>query len=139
MTLPFALPAWVPWWLPFLVFVPGLLYLLAFLLMPFSVFGLKGRLEAVEARLDEIQAEVRHLALRLPEPVGNGNYEEELLALPGARARSAAETERPPIPPAPYAPAAETTPRPTAGSGRRREPDAAPTRRRAEPRLDWPQ
>ena len=37
--------------------------------MPFSVFGVKGRLDGVEARLDEIQAEIRALSLRLPEPI----------------------------------------------------------------------
>ncbi len=36
--------------------------------MPFSVIGVKGRLEGVEARLDEIQGEIRSLALRLPDP-----------------------------------------------------------------------
>ena len=87
MTFPFPLPDWLPWWTTFAVLVPLGLYLLAFLLMPFSVFGLKGRLEAVEARLDEIQGEIRSLALRLPE---RGDFERE-------------PTVRPPIPPAPRA------------------------------------
>lgn len=84
MTFPFPLPDWLPWWTTFAVLVPLGLYLLAFLLMPFSVFGLKGRLEAVEARLDEIQGEIRSLSLRLPE---RGDFERESMA-------------RPPIPPA---------------------------------------
>lgn len=54
MTLPFTLPDWLPWWVPILFLVPALLYALAFLFMPFSVIGVKSRLEAVEARLDEI-------------------------------------------------------------------------------------
>jgi hypothetical protein len=68
MTLPYTLPDWVPWWVNIAILVPVVLFALAFLLMPFSVFGIKGRLESVEARLDEIQGEIRSLALRLPEP-----------------------------------------------------------------------
>ena len=64
------LPDWLPWWVPIAVLVPALLYLLVFLLMPFSVFGLKGRLDAIEARLDEIQDEIRTLVLRMPESRG---------------------------------------------------------------------
>ena len=62
-----------------------------FLFMPFSVFGVKGRLEAVEARLDEIQGEIRSLVLRLP----------------GSRRtirRLSRDHPRPPIPPAPIVP-----------------------------------
>ena len=66
MTLPFTLPDWLPWWVPIVLLVPALLYALAFLFMPFSVIGVKSRLEVIEARLDEIQGEIRHLALRLP-------------------------------------------------------------------------
>jgi hypothetical protein len=138
MTLPFSLPDWVPWWLPFLVLVPGLLYALAFLLMPFSVFGVKGRLEAVEARLDEIQAEIRHLALRLPEPLEVGGYEEDLPSLHPLRDRAANAGGRPPIPPAPQVSADEPAPRSASAAGRRREPDSPARPPRAEPRLDWP-
>ena len=73
MTFPISLPDWLPWWVPFAVLVPALLYLLVFLLMPFSVFGLKGRLEAIEERLDEIQGEIRTLVLRMPEPRGGAS------------------------------------------------------------------
>jgi hypothetical protein len=62
------LPSWVPWWLPLLVLVPGVAWLLAMLPMPFAVLGLRGRLEGIEARLDELQQEIRTLALRMPEP-----------------------------------------------------------------------
>ena len=111
--MPFAIPGWMPWWLPGLLLVPLALLLLAFLCMPFSVFGLKGRLEGLEARLDEIQGEIRMLALRLPEP---GPAEPErppaaatrggamprfgLAEQPAARQAAA----RPPIPPAPAEP-----------------------------------
>ena len=57
MTLPFTLPDWLPWWVPIVLLVPALLYVLAFLFMPFSVIGVKSRLEVIEARLDEIQGD----------------------------------------------------------------------------------
>ncbi len=139
MTLPFSLPEWVPWWLPFIVLVPGLLYLLVFLLMPFSVFGVKGRLDGVEARLDEIQAEIRALALRLPEPLAGGGYGEDFPPIGAAPGRPQAEMPaRPPIPPAPPAPTLEPDPRAFVHPGQRRgrEPPARPPR--TEPRLDWP-
>jgi hypothetical protein len=72
MTLPFFMPDWMPWWVPIGVLLPLLLYGLAFLAMPFSVLGLKGRLEAMEARLDEIQGEIRGLAVRQPESRARG-------------------------------------------------------------------
>ena len=67
MTFPPTLPDWLPWWLAIAVLVPALIFLLAFLAMPFNVFGVKSRLEQIDARLDEIQGEIRALALRLPE------------------------------------------------------------------------
>ena len=66
MTSPLPLPDWVPWWVHLVVLLVALLFGLAFLFMPFSVFGVKARLEGVEARLDEIQGELRSLALRMP-------------------------------------------------------------------------
>ena len=77
MQFPFTLPGWVPPWVGFAVLVVAVLFLLAFMLMPFSVFGLKGRLDTVEARLDEIQGEIRSLILRLPEP-GRTDYEPDV-------------------------------------------------------------
>ncbi len=90
------------------------------LLMPFSVFGVKGRLEAMEAQLDEIRAELRALAARLPESRGGGlssRYAETEIELPNP------------------APRAEPAPRGAAGF-----PAQAPGRgpARAEPRVGWP-
>lgn len=62
------LPGGLPWWVTLAILLPLALYGLLFLAMPFSVFGVKSRLESVEARLDEIQEEIRSLAFRLPEP-----------------------------------------------------------------------
>lgn len=152
MTLPFTLPDWLPWWVSIVVLVPALLFALAFLFMPFSVFGVKGRLEAVEARLDEIQGEIRSLALRLPErSVPARGYVEpdyaergfaardyaersdlqdrdDPLAEPAVRRR--AEPARPPIPPAPYPRDVEDRPPPP--PTRRVDPSRGG---RAEPRL----
>lgn len=75
MTLPFPLPDWLPWWVPLAVLLPVLLYALLFLAMPFSVFGVKGRLEQLEAQLDEIQGELRSLRARPPETTDDpGGY-----------------------------------------------------------------
>lgn len=68
--LPFELPPWLPWWGALAALLPALLFVLAFLMMPFSVIGVKTRLEAIEARLDEIQAELRRLSYRLPDLTG---------------------------------------------------------------------
>ncbi len=103
MTSPISFPDWVPPWAQLLLLILGIMLALAFALMPFSVFGLKSRLEAVEARLDEIQGEIRALALRLPEAP-----------------RRAAFDDPPPIPPAAWA--VDATPRRPIGAPARVEP-----------------
>jgi hypothetical protein len=146
MTLPFSLPDWLPWWVPLLLLVPALLYALAFLFMPFSVIGVKGRLDVIEARLDEIQGEIRSLALRLREP-GAADYRgadfEEVYAprQDPATNRAAQQTTRPPIPPAAHE-LEEQAPRAPlqglAARAPRREAPRAAGSGRAEPRLNWP-
>jgi hypothetical protein len=113
MTSPLPLPEWFPWWVQLAILIAALLFGLMFLLMPFAVFGVKGRLDMLEARLDEIQGEIRSLALRLPEP-----DPDDALAMPGrthfggqgGHAGSSRHadpdyddygSQRPPIPPAP--------------------------------------
>ena len=76
MNLPFSLPDWLPGWAFLLLALPALLYLLAFLLMPFSVFGVKARLEAVEAQLDAMTEELRNLAPQRGWLVGPTNCED---------------------------------------------------------------
>jgi hypothetical protein len=102
MTLPFPLPDWVPPWVPVVVLVLGLLWALAFLFVPFSVLGTRSRLESIEARLDEIQGEIRSLALRMPEP-GPMRAIETHYAEPPPRRALEMDTPpaRPPIPPPP--------------------------------------
>jgi hypothetical protein len=123
MTSLFSLPDWLPWWVPIAVLVPALLYLLVFLLMPFSVFGLKGRLEAIELRLDEIQGEIRTLVLRLPESRSRAlDWTEQLPPIAPAPHVEDDRPVRPPIPPAPM----QAPRRPPAESGYRAPHHAEP-------------
>jgi len=136
MTLPFALPDWLPPWLGIALLVPALLYALAFLFMPFSVIGVKSRLEGIEARLDEIQGEIRHLALRLPETGRAADYDEIYAPEPAVPPRHGdAAPSRPPIPPAAHELDDERGRR-----GPRRDGERGTTSGgRAEPRLNWRQ
>ncbi|TCZ58622.1 hypothetical protein [Roseicella aquatilis] len=110
----------LPDWTGLLALLLLLLTGLAYLLMPFSVFGLKGRLDSIEAQLDEVQSEIRSLSLQLSgaprRPVAD-----DWVELPPGRSRAVEEGPRP-SPPVP--PPAAWPERPQAG--------------RAEPRLDWP-
>ncbi len=147
------LPSWVPWWLPLLVLVPGVVWLLALLPMPFAVLSVRGRLEGIEARLDELQAEIRSLALRLPEPdpmshripvpprreVFTPPYPDEDEPVPGVRAGRGVDRDRPHRPelddaaPEHLAPERHPQDRPRD----RRPPDPSSRPRRLEPRLDF--
>lgn len=69
-----SLPDWLPWWGVVGLLVPAALYLALFLMMPFSTFGLRGRLREMEMRLDAVHEEVRSLTLRLPERGGLDMY-----------------------------------------------------------------
>ena len=130
MTLPFDLPTWLPWWVPLVCLVPILLWLLAFLLVPFSVIGLKARLDGLEARLDEIHAEIRTLSIRMPENVQSVDFEEIYHPQQSApQPQRERVIRRPPIPPAAHELEADQA---------RFERRPAETRReRTEPKLDW--
>jgi hypothetical protein len=117
----------LPDWTGLVALLLLLLVGLAYLLMPFAVFGVKGRLEAIEAQLDEVQSELRALALRMGTDAQRRAATlaaDDWVEPPGrTRTASTAVTEpmpraSPPVPP----------------------PPAWPDRRvgRAEPRLDWP-
>jgi hypothetical protein len=129
MTGPIAFPDWVPPWAQLAVLIVGVLFGLAFMLMPFSVFGVKSRLEGVEARLDEIQGEIRALALRLPEPGRRASFDDGPYIHPMAPPEPA--MSRPPIPPAAWA--VEAPRRPGSAAPTRTEPSYRP---RVEPRID---
>jgi len=152
------LPEWLPSWVPLVVLIVGSLWALVFLFMPFSVFGVKSRLEVIEARLDEIQNEIRHVALRLPASgVPGPDYDDVYPPRMHEPRTQERVMSRPPIPPArhelynaqhqpphvspdgepPPEPALEDRPPPPPNSRpvRRNEPVVRPVR--AEPRLDW--
>ena len=109
--------------------------------MPFSVLGVKTRLEVIEGRLDEIQQEIRHLALRLPVGPREVDFEDVYAPVQQTRRKDVSVSERPPIPPATRdlhdkeaqqeRGSASASMRPT----RRQEPLISRTDR-AEPRLD---
>lgn len=140
MTMPFTLPPWLPWWVPILVLVPAILYALLFLLMPFSVIGVKGRLDIIEARLDELQGEIRTLSLRLGEPSRHAyRPDEDAYDNHPLPARSAAPPaySRPPVPPAdPYRYDDQPAPRPAQPAKPVRAERYEPRPSRAEPRFD---
>lgn len=94
-----AFPDWVPWWVPMVLLVPALLYALAFLFMPFSVLGVKTRLEAIEGRLEDIQQELRHLAMRMPMGPQEVDFEDVYAPISQTQRRESRVNERPPIPP----------------------------------------
>lgn len=135
------LPDWVPWWVPLVLLLPALLYGLAFLFMPFSVIGLKSRLESIEARLDEIQTDLRHLSVRENRvSAASADYDDLYVPVAPAPRRPEREPapERPPIPQALYeddAPDDRPPPPPHTRPVRRMDPPAVS---RQEPRVNWP-
>ncbi len=118
----------LPEWSGLIILCVLLLMVIAFLAMPFSVFGLKSRLDALETQLDEIQSEIRSLALRLPEPgaprraivADDGWAPPPTLARADPAPRDDGPRVTPPIPPAPS------------------WPDSGRDARRTEPRLGAP-
>ena len=143
MTMPITFPDWMPWWMQLAIIIAALLVGLAFLAMPFSVFGVKSRLESIDARLDELAGELRALSLRLPEPDHTGYDTPALLRAAQQREARQAVPLPPPIPPASWE--AEPPPReqrsPTLRAAARLGSAArlgGPGRERAEPRLGQP-
>ncbi len=116
LTIP-GLPSWVA-----LVLLAAItVTLLAFLAMPFAVFGVKSRLEAVEAELADLRGEIRALLRQAPAaaaPPPRAMVDEDYIPRANARALEVEPRIAPPVPP----------------------PAARPERaaRRAEPRVDWP-
>jgi hypothetical protein len=137
------LPAWMPAWAALAIFLPVLLWCLAFLLVPFSVIGLKSRLDDLEAQIDSLHEDLRIMGMRMTGALppatrsyedvpdfnqlkrarpGFGAPEEPVLQRPGTSSRAYAP---PPTPPADSAPPLVA---------RRDEPPPRP--RRAEPKFD---
>lgn len=138
-----ALPDWLPWWVPTIILILALLWVLAFLLVPFSVIGLKARLDGLEARLDEIQAEIRTLTLRLQDRVQPVEFDELYSPPPTPEpVRRGTLFSRPPIPPAAHqldSDESEFPPPGTHGRARRTDPPRGAARSdRVEPKLERP-
>lgn len=147
MTLPFALPDWIPGWLLLALIIPALLWFLAFLMVPFNVFGVKARLEALEAALDELNEELRVSQMRastgLPAATRSAELYDDVPHFSQLkRSRSEPPAAEPPPPPArPPIPVAQPQPRSGFGARdslapRERQVVAPPRPRRTEPRLD---
>jgi disintegrin/metalloproteinase domain-containing protein 1 len=136
--LEFRIPG-LPDWANLVVLVVGLMIVLAWVLMPFSVFGVKGRIE-----------EIRQLNIRLAQGAARAGPDyglpaeaptlrrAEPVAMPEPRAA-------PPIPPPPVMPERATRPaaappfRPDqAQPGQARTEPTLPPPSRAEPKLSWP-
>ena len=109
----------LPEWTGVVALLALLLVGLAYLLMPFSVFGVKGRLDSLEAQLDEIRDEIRGLSIRSSEGPRRPAAAEDWVDPPRSRAVEAAAAREPADPPA------RVLAGPAAGG-------------RPEPRLDWP-
>lgn len=130
MNLPFTLPVWMPGWLFLILAVVILLWGLAFLLVPFSVIGLKARLEALESQVESMHEDLRVMAMRasgaLPPAARHLEAYEDVPFNTFKRGRPApAEQDRAPIPtPTPSSPRAHErlTPLPPSSTRPRREP-----------------
>lgn len=115
----------LPDWLSFVLLLAGLGFALAFLLMPFAVFGLKSRLEAIEQRLSDTDESLRALARQVaatPPLARAADVEDPPIAALARQRPRPAEPQRsgtPPVPPPPVMPQLQPEPR-------------------AEPRIDWP-
>lgn len=135
----------LPDWANLVVLVLGLMIALAWVLMPFSVFGVKGRIEALEARLEVIHEEIRQLNIRIAQGAGRTSSDFGMPAeAPTMRRHEAAAVPEPriapPIPPPPVMPervARPATPPPVRSDQARAEPILPPPGR-AEPKLSWP-
>ena len=165
LNLPFALPDWMPAWLFLLLALPALLWVLAFLLMPSSVFGLKARLEALEEQIDSLHEDLRMMTLRAsgglpPAPSEFHPYDEvpnfsrikkapvvheEPMMPPPRPVQPAPRPVQPPPPPVqpiprtvpPFTPRERLSPTPAPSPAPAPAPAPAPKPfRRTEPRLD---
>ncbi|CAK7192096.1 hypothetical protein COMNV_00279 [Commensalibacter sp. Nvir] len=63
----FFFPDWIPGWLQILLIVAVVFLVVCYLLMPFAVFGIKGRLRYLNQHLEDMQAQLNVVLKRLPE------------------------------------------------------------------------
>jgi len=114
----------LPPWLGTILFLGLCLAALAFLLMPFAVFGLKGRMEALESQMEAIRDELAELrrAISQGAPLAPPASAYEADTLPGMQMRRVgpSQTGSAPVPPPPVRPPRQ--PRDAEGWAGRREP-----------------
>ena len=115
------LPDWAPDWLGAVLLIFGGLFALAFLLMPFTVFSLKSRLDQIELKLEDLLVELRAMA---PPPPLAARVQAGWTEPPPAQDRYPVH---PPIPPRPVADRAPIA-----------EPKRETYPQRSEPKLNWP-
>ncbi|BCI66420.1 hypothetical protein [Acetobacter aceti] len=60
-----AIPDWMPLWAQVLLLGLGIIVIVAFLLMPFAVYGVKGRLSEIALQLEDAKADLRVLTMRV--------------------------------------------------------------------------
>lgn len=82
-----SLPLWMQFLAGFILLGLGLV----FILMPFSVFGVKPRLEEVELQLSEVRAELRIIAMRLAQGGNETGPSGEPVFVPPRRTATPAE------------------------------------------------
>jgi hypothetical protein len=113
----------LPSWVGFILLLAIVVSALSLLAMPYSVFGVKSRLESIETELADLRTEIRALVRQPPVAAAPARapVEEDWVPPPRPAPRVAEELRlAPPVPPPPARP----------------ERPARPAR--AEPRLDWP-
>lgn len=147
MTLPFAVPDWMPGWLFLALAIPVLLWCLAFLMVPFNVFGVKARLEAVENELQELNEQIRVMQLRAAGTMQTTQATRNMETyddLPNFAQLKRARAEPPPAQEDPRPLKRPPIPTPASRGGlsardamiSRERPVVPPRPRRTEPRLD---
>jgi hypothetical protein len=149
--LPLMLPDWIPGWVVLLLALPVLLYVLAFLLMPFSVFGVKARIESLEAQIDSLHEDLRTMSMRASRGLPSSSTEFDRYEdvpnfgrLKRSHRDSAEPTVQAPVAPPAVRPVVSPVPAPAPISApivptRERLAPAPPppkVARRTEPRLD---
>lgn len=95
-------PEWLPLWAQLLLMAVAIVFGLGFLMMPFAVFGVKGRLAELELEIQELHADVRAISMRLAAAQGveTGRLSQDMFDRIEAEpeTRAVVEEIRPPAP-----------------------------------------
>lgn len=94
----FFFPEWIPWWLQLAIVGVVIIFGICFLLMPFSVFGIKSRLTYLDHQMEDIQAQLSVLLKRIPDARERLEFKLQPVATPEsemARDESVARERKP--------------------------------------------